>query len=120
MTVNMFLFMLLVFASISSLITESIKTFIKDKANLVSNIIVLIVSLVVGSVGMVIYYVLNDMTIGSKEIIYIGLMSIATWLSSMGLYDKICQTLTQCREGLKAIASDKLVEDTEKNNIEIK
>ena len=120
MTINMFLFMLLLFASVSSLITEGVKTFIQDKANLASNIIVLIVSLLVGSVGMVIYYVLSDLTIGSKEIIYIGLMSIATWLSSMGLYDKICQTLTQYRDGLKSIVSDELNKDTEKDNVENK
>jgi hypothetical protein len=46
-------------------------------------------------------------------------MSIATWLSSMGLYDKICQTLTQYRDGLKTV-SDKLVENTENNDIENK
>ena len=99
MTVNMFLFMLLVFASISSLITESIKTFIKDKANLASNIIVLVVSFVVGSVGMVIYYVLNDIVMNVKEIIYILLMSGATWLVATLGYDKVKQSILQIAEG---------------------
>lgn len=95
MTVQMFLGMLLAFAAISSLCTEAIKKFIQDKANYSSNIIVLIVSLIVGSIGMCIYYVLLDMPITLKEIIYIILMGLATWISSMVSYDKVCQCLKQ-------------------------
>lgn len=103
MTLNMFLFMLLLFASVSSLITEGIKMFVKDKQNLASNIIVLIVSLIVGSVGMIVYYILNDIVIGDKEIIFIVLMSIATWLSAMHGFDKVKQTLLQWKDANKEI-----------------
>ena len=97
MTIQMFLGMLFVFASISSLMTEAIKTLINDKVNYASNIIVLIVSIIVGAVGLCVYYVLNDIIIGNKEIIYIGLMSIATWLSAMLGYDKLKESILQLK-----------------------
>lgn len=95
MTVQMFLGMLLIFASISSLITEAIKTLINDRIKYSSNVVVLIVSIVVGGIGMYVYYVLNEITIGSKEIIYIGSMSLASWLVATLGYDKIKQALLQ-------------------------
>lgn len=98
MTVQMFLVMLFVFASISSLVTEAIKGIINNKMNYSSNIIVLIVSIIIGAVGMGIYYVLFDIAIGDKEIVYMVLMSLAIWLVSTHGYDKVRQTIIQIKE----------------------
>lgn len=98
MTVHMFLLMLFIFSVTSDFITQGIKTLIKDKVNFSSNIIVLIVSFIVGGIGMLIYYVLTDTVVGNKEVIYIFLMSLATWIVGMNSYDKVRQTFAQIRD----------------------
>lgn len=95
MTVQMFLGLLIGFSAISSLFTEGVKKLINDKANYSSNIIVLIISLIVGSIGMCIYYTLNSVVIDTNEVIYIVLMGLATWLVATHGYDKVCQSIQQ-------------------------
>lgn len=98
MTIQMFLGLLFAFASVSDLITEAVKMAIGDRVKYSSNVVVLIVSIVVGIIGMCIYYVLNDMAIGNKEIIYMLLMSLSTWLTGMHGYDKFRQLIAQIQE----------------------
>lgn len=95
MDVTMFLFLLTAFTILSSLITEGIKNLVKDKENLPTNIVALIVSLLVGSVGTSIYYVLNDIGFNTNNIIYMILIGLANGLCSMVTYDKFMQALTQ-------------------------
>ena len=95
MDVTMFLFLLTAFTVLSSLITEGIKNFIKDKENLPTNIIALIVSLLVGGVGTGVYYVLNGIAFNTNNIIYMILIGLANGLCSMVTYDKFMQGLAQ-------------------------
>ena len=95
MTVTMFLMLLAAFSSISGLITEGIKKLISDKKNLSYNLLALIVALIVGGVGCVIYYQLTGIPYTTNNIIYIVLMGFASGLSSMVGYDKIKQMIQQ-------------------------
>lgn len=95
MQVNLFLLLLSFFSVLSGLITEGIKNLINDKKNLSYNIIALIVSLIVGGVGCVIYYQLSGIPYTVNNIIYIVLMGLASGLCSMVGYDKLKQTIEQ-------------------------
>lgn len=95
MTAPMFLMLLAAFSSISGLITEGIKNLISDKKNLSYNLLALIVALIVGGVGCVIYYQLTGIPYTTNNIIYIILMGFASGLSSMIGYDKLKQCLEQ-------------------------
>lgn len=95
MTAPMFLMLLAAFSSISGLITEGIKKLISDKKNLSYNLLALIVSLIVGGIGCVIYYQLTGIPYTTNNIIYIVLMGFASALSSMVGYDKIKQMIQQ-------------------------
>lgn len=97
MNVTMFLFLLTAFSVLSSLITEGIKNIVKDKENLPTNIVALIVSLLVGGVGTSIYYILNDMMFTTDNIIYMVLIGFANGLVAMVGYDKLMQALRQCK-----------------------
>jgi uncharacterized membrane protein YczE len=96
MNVTMFLTLLAAFALLSSLITEGIKNLVKDRENLPTNIVAIIIGLLVGGVGTGFYYVLNDITFDSHNIIYLILMGFANGLCAMVGYDKFMQTLQQC------------------------
>ena len=96
MDITMFLFLLTAFALISSLVTEGIKNLLKDKENLPTNIIAIVIGLLVGGIGTGFYYMLNDIAFTDKNIIYLVLMGFANGLCSMVGYDKFMQTLEQC------------------------
>lgn len=95
MDVTMFLFLLTAFAVLSSLITEGIKNIVSDKENLPTNIVALVVSLLVGSVGTSVYYILNDIMFNTNNIIYMILLGFANGLVAMVGYDKLMQALRQ-------------------------
>lgn len=95
MNIVMFLILLSTFAAISGLITEGIKNLIKDKANLPCNIIAIIVSLIVGIVGCIVYYLLNDVPFTVDNIVYMVLMGLASGLVSMVGFDKVKQLIEQ-------------------------
>lgn len=101
MDVTMFLFLLTAFTILSSLITEGIKNLVKDKENLPTNIVALIVSLLVGGVGTGIYYVLNNIAFNANNVIYMILIGLANGLCSMVTYDKFMQALNQLGIGKK-------------------
>lgn len=95
MSATVFLTLLSAFSIISSLITECIKKIVTDKANLSYNIIALIVAMVVGICGCLIYYQLNAIPYHINNIIYMFLMGLASGLCSMVSYDKVKQTIEQ-------------------------
>lgn len=84
------------FATVTSLCTEAVKKFL-DSVGVAyaSNVIVLMVSVCVGSFGMALFYGLNDYPLNLVNIICIVLMVVANWLGSMIGYDKIKQAITQ-------------------------
>ena len=95
MTTTTFLMLLSSFSVLSGLVTEGIKKLISDKANMSYNIIALIVSLIVGGVGCVIYYQLNAIPFDVNNVIYMILMGLASGLCSMVSYDKLKQCIEQ-------------------------
>ena len=95
MTTTMFLILLSAFSVITGLVTEGIKKTFNDKANLSYNIVALIVALIIGSCGTVIYYQLNTIVFSVNNIIYAVLMGLASGLVSMVGFDKVKQAIIQ-------------------------
>lgn len=96
MTLNLFLFLLVIGASVSSLFTEALK---KIHENISSNILALISAGVVGVGGTIIAYMLIGITFDLKNIACIMVMAFCIWLGSMVGYDKVIQTIDQLRGG---------------------
>lgn len=96
MTFETFLILLAILSVITSLFTEGVKHILDlFKVNYASNIVVLFVSVIVGGVGTVLFYLFNDYAWTTLNIICIFLMVSANWLGSMLGYDKIMQAITQ-------------------------
>lgn len=95
MTFEIFLPLLAAFATISSLVTEAIKKLMNDKANLSYNIVVLVVSLIVGIGGTAIYYQFNAIDFSTNNVIYMVLMGFASGLVAMVSFDKVKQAILQ-------------------------
>lgn len=96
MTVNVFLLLLTVFATITALATEAVKKFLDgQKVKYASNIVVLIVALVIGCGGTAIYYVNYAVPFNALNSVYLALMGIANWIGAMVGYDKVKQAVAQ-------------------------
>lgn len=95
MTTTTFLILLFAFSAISGLVTEAIKKLADDKTNLSYNLVALVVALVVGGVGCMLYYQLNSVAFTVNNIIYAVLMGLASGLGSMVSFDKVKQTIIQ-------------------------
>lgn len=93
MTVELFLTLLVFFSTATSLATEAFKKLLGDRVPY--NILVLIIAMVVGCVGVSIYYVIYGIELNAINIIYIILMGIANWIGAMVGYDKIKQLISQ-------------------------
>ena len=96
MTIQIFLILLAIFATITSLLTEGVKKFL-DEMNIkyASNIVVLAAAAVVGGLGTVLAYIMVGIPFTVVNIICIPLMVVANWLGSMLGYDKIKQAILQ-------------------------
>lgn len=101
MNISMFLILLSAFSVISSLITEGIKRIIKDKTDLSYNIIALVVAMIVGVVGCVVYYLLSDISFTAVNVICMVLMGLASGLVSMVGFDKVKQLIGQITNSIK-------------------
>ena len=93
MTVEIFLTLLVFFSTATSLATEAFKKLVGNK--IPYNILVLIIAMIVGCVGVYVYYILNNIEINSINIIYLVLMGIVNWIGAMVGYDKIKQLINQ-------------------------
>ena len=100
MTVQIFLMLLTVFSTLTSLVTQGVKAFL-DTANATysSNIVALYVAVVVGAGGTAIYYIANGIEWTLMNIICVLLMALANWLGAMLGYDKVKQAITQINKG---------------------
>lgn len=96
MTIQLFLIILTIVSTVSSVITEGIKTFLlKENINFSSNILATIVAIIVGVGGTAIYYIFGGIGFTCINIICMILMGLACSLASMLGYDKIVQTIKQ-------------------------
>jgi hypothetical protein len=100
MTINAFLVLLTGLATLTSLFTEAVKKLLDEsKIKYASNIVVLVSAVVVGGLGMVSFYLLNEIEFILPNIIGIILMVVSNWLVAMLGYDKVVQAIQQLKGG---------------------
>lgn len=98
MTVSNILTILLVCSTVSSLVTEAVKRILDDKQKgYSSNILVLIVSLILGWAMAIAFCIKDNIPFTAMNIICIIVVGIANWLCAMFGYDKIKQTFMQIK-----------------------
>lgn len=94
MTIELFICLLAFFSAITALITEGVKnTFLVDAETFVYKIAAIVIAVVVGVVGMFIYYVLNAIGIDVYNVIFAVLMGFASGLVAMNGYDAVHDVL---------------------------
>lgn len=96
MTLTLFLTLLTILALVVSLFTEAVKKFLKGmKVTYSSNIVVLLVSLVVGIGGTALAYMFMAIPFTTPNIVCMLLMGIVVWVGAMMGYDKVIQLIEQ-------------------------
>ena len=95
MNIVSFLFLLSAFSAVTALTVEAIKKFIVDVENRSYNIIALVVALIVGVVGTLLYYLLTNTPLTMINLIFAVLMGFASALVAMMGYDRVMQTIEQ-------------------------
>ena len=96
MTIALFMGLLVVLAVVVSLITEAVKKALESNgAKYSSNLVVLIVSVVVGAGGTILTYIFMGIAFTVTNILCIALMALAVWLGAMVGYDKVLQMIEQ-------------------------
>ena len=96
MTVTMFATLLVVLALAVSLITQAVKSFLSDR-KYSANLVVLIVSIIVGAAGCILTYVFMGIPFTPPNIACIPLMAVAVWVGAMVGYDKVLQMIDQMK-----------------------
>lgn len=98
MTWKVFLTLLLVISTLTSLVVEALKKFIgedkKYSSNLLAGIVAIVLSVVIG----ICYCIFFEIAFSSQIIIYIIALVLFSWLCSMLGYDKVIQSLTQLKK----------------------
>ena len=99
MTISLFMALIVVLALVVSLLTEAIKkAFEGTKVTYSSNVIVLIVSIIVGIGGTAMAYISLGIAFTPPNIICMVLMAVAVWVGSMLGYDKVIQMVEQIKD----------------------
>lgn len=96
MTVEAFVKLLALFSVISSLTVEAIKKITTDTDKRY-NMMVMIVALIVGILGTLVYFQFTGLGFSVNNIITSILMGFASGVSSMVGYDKVKQAILQIR-----------------------
>jgi len=98
MTLALFVTLVSLFALAVSLITEAVKKFLQDTGVKYSaNIVVLILSVVVGVGGTALVYLFMGIPYTPPNIVCMVLMAVSVWVGSMVGYDKVIQMLDQLK-----------------------
>lgn len=98
MTLVLFLALLTIFSVAVSLITEAVKKYLDEGGKKYSsNLVVLIVSCIVGACGTAIVYLFLAIPFTVANIVCIVLMAVAVWVGAMIGYDKVLQMIEQFR-----------------------
>lgn len=96
MTVTVFLILLTIYATATSIITEAVKKFMDgQKIAYASNVLVLAIAVIVGCGGTAIYYVNYQVPFTALNSVYLALMGVANWVGAMVGYDKVKQAISQ-------------------------
>ncbi len=94
MTIQLFLFLLTIGSTVSSLLTEALK---KSFTDVSTNVIALINACIVGIIGTICAYILLDIQFTLANDVCIFLMAVCVWLGSMVGFDKLKQTFEQIK-----------------------
>lgn len=98
MSVTLFITLLTVFSTVTSVCTEGCKKLLDDlKVTYASNILAFIIACIVGIGGTVIYYVLCSIEFNTINVVCMILMGFATSIGAMVGYDKVIQTINQIK-----------------------
>ena len=98
MDVTLFIMLLMIFSTITSICTEGCKKFLEGiKLSYASNILAFIIACIIGIGGTGIYYLLNSIEFNTVNIICMILMGIATSIGAMVGYDKVVQAIGQLK-----------------------
>ncbi len=98
MTLALFVALLVILAVAVSLITEAVKKFLQDAGVKYSaNVVVLIISIIVGVGGTALVYLFMGIPYTPPNIVCMVLMAVAVWVGSMVGYDKVLQMLEQLK-----------------------
>ena len=99
MTVELFLILLTAFSTATSLATEAVKKLLDSAGKkYATDLIVLVVSALIGGGGTMAYYVIADSAWNATNILCIALMVVANWFGAMVGYDKVTQTIAQFKK----------------------
>ena len=96
MTLEAFVILLAVCSTVTSLLTEALKTYMDMiKIRYVPNVVVLVVALAVGCAGAMLYYYIFLIPITVMNCIMAVFLGLANWVGAMIGYDKVKQALEQ-------------------------
>lgn len=96
MTVTMFITLLTVFATATSVCTEGIKKILNElNVTYASNLLASAIACIVGIGGTAVYYVLFGMPFTAANVVCMILMGVATAFGAMVGYDKVVQAIEQ-------------------------
>lgn len=96
MNITLFIALLVMFSTITSLLTEAFKKILDSTTiKYSSNILVVIIACIVGICGTGIYYVLSGIDFTLVNIVCMPLMGLTTAVGSMVGYDKVIQAIKQ-------------------------
>lgn len=94
-----FISLLTIFSSITSICVECCKKILDNiKITYSSNILVFVVACIVGISGTCVYYVFNSIEFNLVNVICVVLMGVATSIGAMVGYDKVVQTIQQLKK----------------------
>lgn len=98
MTLTLFAALVTILAAEVSLITEAVKKFLDGEGiKYSSNVVVLVLSVIVGAGGTALVYIFLGIPFNPPNIICVALMSIAVWVGAMTGYDKVIQMIDQIK-----------------------
>lgn len=95
MTVGVFLVLLSIFSVVISFVTEFFKKSTKIAEKISTNLLVAIISAIVGWGGSVIAYILLNISFTPISVCAIVLMAPVSFFSATQGYDKVSQTINQ-------------------------
>ena len=98
MTITLFMALVVTLAVAVSLLTEAVKKLFEGtKVTYSANLVVLIVSIIVGIGGTAMAYVSLGIAFTPPNITCMVLMAVAVWVGSMLGYDKVLQMVEQIK-----------------------
>ena len=98
MTVTLFIALLVILSVAVSLFTEAVKKYLDEAgAKYSSNLVVLILSLIVGIGGTALMYIFLGIAFTVPNIMCMILMALSVWVGAMVGYDKVLQMIEQIK-----------------------